>query len=294
MVGMYDGIDVKITNADKVMYPRDGITKGDVIDYYAAIAPIMLPHIRDRPVSMLRYPDGIDGPSFYHKDVSRGFPGWFDTVTVKKKDGELVHPLCRKTADLVFLANLACLTPHVWLSTVGSLDKPDRMILDMDPGGPDFSVVKDAALSAARHIRDRGLEPYLMTTGSRGLHVTVPLDRTATFVQTIHLAEEVARTMVEEDQRFTTERVKEKREGRLLIDFFRNSYAQTGVAPYALRARDGAPVATPLWWSELDDPDLGPQSYNISNILERVRRHGDPWKDMAEHAGSVTRGASMM
>lgn len=283
----YDGIDVEVTNRDKVMYPRDGLTKGDVIGYYAGIAEHILPHIRGRPVSMLRYPNGIDGESFFQKNVSERFPSWFRTVRVKKKDGEVEHAVCEKKADLAYLANLACLTPHVWLSRMGSLERPDRMVLDMDPSDNDFEAVKDAARAAANELRALGLVPFVMTTGSRGLHVTVPLDRSSTFDEVLSLAKLVASRMVDADERFTVERSKAARNGRLLVDVFRNAYAQTAVPPYALRARDGAPVAAPLEWKELDSPDLTSRKYDIRSIRDRLETKGDPWKDIDRYAGSA-------
>jgi len=277
-----------------VMFPRDGRTKGDVIDHYSNVSRFMLPHIRDRPVSMLRYPGGIDGKSFYQKQVPERFPSWFRTVKVRKKGGHVVHAVCEKEADLAYLSNMACITPHVWLSQAGSLDRPDRMILDMDPTDSDFEAVKDAARAAAAELRSLGLAPFVMTTGSRGLHVTVPLDRVAPFDDVLSLAKGVAARMVEADERFTTERLKAERNGRLLIDVFRNAYAQTAVPPYALRARDGAPVATPLDWGELDDPGLSSTKYDIRSIHGRLQEKGDPWKDIGRHAGSTGEALSRL
>jgi bifunctional non-homologous end joining protein LigD len=281
------GIEVEVTNRGKVMFPRDGITKGDMVDHYSKIARFMLPHVRGRPVSMLRYPDGIDGESFYQKQVPERFPKWFPTVTVRKKGGQVVHAVCEKEADLAYLANLACVTPHVWLSQVGSLDHPDRMVLDMDPSGDDFDMVKDAARSARKELMAVGLAPFLMTTGSRGLHVTAPLDRKAPFDEVLSLAKLVAERMTEADERFTTERLKSERDGRLMIDVFRNAYAQTAVPPYAVRARDGAPVATPLEWEELDDPGLSSRKYGLRTICQRLEVRGDPWADIERHGGSA-------
>jgi bifunctional non-homologous end joining protein LigD len=161
------------------------------------------------------------------------------------------------------------------------------MVLDIDPSGHDFDLVKDAARSAAREIKALGLEPFVMTTGSRGLHVTVPLDRTAPFEDVLSLAKLIASRMEEADERFTTERLRADRDGRLLIDVFRNAYAQTAVPPYALRARDGAPVATPLDWGELDDPELTSRKYDIRSIRTRLKERDDPWKDIDRLAGSV-------
>lgn len=290
----YGGFQVKVTNSSKMMYPRDGITKGDMVSYYSMISSVMLPHVRDRPVSMLRYPNGIDGESFFQKQVPDHFPEWFATVKVRKKGGHVLHAMVQKEADLAYLANYACITPHVWLSRAGSLERPDRLTLDMDPFDDDFITVKDAALAAASELRPLGLKPFVMTTGSRGLHVTVPLDRTAPFGEALSLAKEVADRMVEGDDRFTTERSKADRNGRLLVDVFRNAYGQTAVPPYALRARDGAPVATPLHWEELEDPGLTSRRFNMRTVFERLRARGDPWSEIERHASSIKDAADRM
>lgn len=290
----FGGFQVDVTNSTKMMYPRDGITKGDMVSYYSRISAFMLPHIRDRPVSMLRYPDGIDGESFFQKQVPDHFPGWFKTAKVMKKGGQVVHAIVQKEADLAYLANFACITPHVWLSRAGSLERPDRMVLDMDPSADDFSTVKDAARAAASELRSLGLEPFIMTTGSRGLHVTIPLDRTAPFKEVLALAKEVADRMVEADDRFTTERLKADRNGRMLVDVFRNAYGQTSVPPYALRARDGAPVATPLDWEELSDPEITSRRFDFRSIFGRLRTIGDPWSDIERHAGSIREAMAMV
>lgn len=281
----FDGIEVELTNQEKVLFPRDGYTKGDLVDYYARVAPVMLPYMRGRPVTMLRFPDGIDGESFFQKDASPYFPDWLRRVAVGKKGGTVDHVVCDKPADLVYLANLACITPHLWLSREDALDRPDRLILDMDPGKQGFGVVKEAALLARELLSDAGLTSFVMTTGSRGLHVVAPLDRSADFDRVRAFAQAIGEEMVRRDGRLTTERSIEAREGRLLVDTFRNAYAQTGVAPYAVRAKDGAPVAAPLRWEEMEDPRLGPQSFNIRNIWSRLE--DDPWKDIDRHAGAV-------
>lgn len=283
-----DGIEVGVSNLDRVLFPRDGLTKGDLIDHYVRVAPAMLPHLRGRPVTMVRHPRGIDGESFFQKNAPRGAPPWLPRAEVPKKDGTVEHVVCEKAADLAYLANLACITPHVWLSRTDALDRPDRLILDMDPGRRDFRVVKEAAL-LARELLDRaGLPSFVMTTGSRGLHVVVPLDRSAGFDEVRAFAQGVGEEMVRRDDRFTTERSVEEREGRLLVDTFRNAYAQTGVAPYAVRAKDGAPVAAPLRWEELDDPALGPRSFTVRNILRRLE-DGDPWKDIGRRPAALPR-----
>lgn len=278
-------IEVDITNPDRLLFPRDKYTKADLVDYYRRIAPFMLPFIRDRPVVMVRHPRGIDAKGFFQKNAPRGAPSWLRTEKLPKQGGQVEHVVCEKAADLIYLANLSCITIHVWLSRIDRPDRPDRLILDLDPGSNDFQLVKEAAILARRLLSEDGLDSFVMTTGSRGLHVVAPLDRSADFNTVRSYAAEVAEEMVEMDGRLTTERSVEEREGRLLVDVFRNSYAQTAVAPYAVRAKDGAPVATPLRWEELDDPDLGPQSFNIRNVWRRTA--ADPWESIEGRRGRL-------
>jgi len=276
-------IEVDVSNPDRLLFPRDGYTKADLVDYYRHIAPLMLPLIRDRPVTMMRYPRGIDLKGFFQKNAPRGAPSWLRTEKLPKRDGTVEHVVCEKTADLIYLANMGCITPHVWLSRVDRPHHPDRLVIDLDPGGNDFQLVKETAILARQLLSEDGLKSFVMTTGSRGLHIVAPLDRSADFEAVRSYVQQVAEEMVETDPRLTTERLVEEREGRLLVDVFRNSYAQTAVAPYAVRARDGAPVATPLRWEELDDPELGPRSFTMSSIWKRT---GDPWEGF-ENGGEL-------
>lgn len=276
-------IEVDISNPDRLMFPRDGYTKADLVDHYRRMAPLMLPLIRDRPVTMMRYPRGIDLKGFFQKNAPRGAPSWLRTEKLPKRDGFVEHVVCEKAADLIYLANIGCITPHVWLSRVDRPHHPDRLIIDLDPGSNDFQLVKETAILARRLLSEDGLNSFVMTTGSRGLHIVAPLDRSADFEAVRSYVQQVAEEMVETDPRLTTERLVEEREGRLLVDVFRNSYAQTAVAPYAVRARDGAPVATPLRWEELDDPELGPRSFTMSSIWKRT---GDPWEGF-ENGGEL-------
>jgi bifunctional non-homologous end joining protein LigD len=288
-----DGIEVQVTNGDKVLFPRDGITKMDLIHYYSKIAPIMLPYLRGRPISMIRYPDGIDGYSFFQKEISPFFPTWIPRVTVEKKGGSIEQVLCEKEEDLIFLANLGCITPHIWLSRVDRLDRPDRMIIDLDPSVLDFEKVIDAALMLREEIDRAGLTPFVMTTGSRGMHVVIPLDGTSSYEEVRTYARHLAaRVMKGREDEFTMEPSKGKRGRRLLLDILRNAYGQTGVAPYAVRAKDSAPVATPLGWEEVEARTIDPTKYNINNIFKRLEERGDPWKDIDSRVGRIPERAN--
>jgi bifunctional non-homologous end joining protein LigD len=278
---------VEISNPDKVLFPRDRITKADLTAYYEEIADTMLPHIRERAVVMQRFPDGIRHEGFIQKDVPEYFPEWIKTVAVKKVRGSVTHVVVDKPATLVYLADQGCITPHVWLSRIDRLDHPDRLIFDLDPSGRTFEPVVAAARALREVLEAIELVPYLMTTGSRGLHVVVPLDRSANFDTVRALARRVAETVADEaPDRFTIEHRKEKRRGRVYLDTMRNAYAQTTVAPYAVRPLPGAPVAAPLDWTELSR--LGDsQPYTIKTIARRLARRDDPWKDIARRARAL-------
>lgn len=281
--------EVELSRLEKKMYPEDGITKEDVIEYYSRIAPIMLPHIKERPLVMHRFPDGIGGEDFYQKAVPDYFPDWLKRKKVRLVEGgwqELV--VVEKAADLVYLANQACLVPHVWLSRESRIKNPDKMVFDLDPAGEDFGEVKFAARALKKALDEKSLNSFVMTTGSRGLHLVVPIkpdhafDRVREFAGS--LAEKVA---ADHPERLTTAARKQKRRGRLLIDFMRNAYGQTSVAPYALRARPGAPVATPLRWDELGRSGLDPGNYTLKNIFRRLGRTDDPWRDIFRNSQSL-------
>lgn len=271
-----------------MLFPGAGVTKGELVDYYREIADPMLPYLRDRPVSMHRFPDGIEGEGFYQKEIPDYFPDWIQRVTVKKEGGEVTHVLCQDAATLVYLANQACITPHVWLSRRDELDRPDRMIFDLDPPGQDFAPVRRAARALHDLLEELGLVPFAMTTGGRGLHLVVPLDRSADFDAARGFARDLAELLARRDpERLTTEPRKEKRKGRLFVDVLRNAYAQTGVPPYAVRPRPGAPVAMPIAWDELGDPKLRGDRYDTRNAFHRLGRVEDPWKGMARRARSL-------
>ncbi|WP_052850298.1 non-homologous end-joining DNA ligase [Streptomyces avicenniae] len=283
------GRQVPLSNPDKEMFPEDGITKADLFAYYRAVARPMLTYVRDRPVSMERYPDGYEGKSFFHKDIPAHFPDWVHRQEVPKEGGSLTMAVCDDAPTLAYLANQACITPHIWLSRTESLDHPDRLVFDLDPpsgdeGGTaraDFGTVRRAALDLRDLLGELGLHAVVMTTGSRGLHVLVPLDGHSDFDTVRAFARDVADTLAaRRPDLLTTEIRKNRREGRLYLDTQRNAYAQTAVAPYAVRARPHAPVATPLTWDEVDDPGLGPRDWTLRTLPDRLADRGDPWSGL--------------
>ena len=282
-------VTVELSNLDKVLFPDDGITKGELVEYYRKVAGHMLPYLADRPVSMQRFPDGIGKEGFYQKSISDYFPDWIDRVEVPKEGGTVTHVVCQDAATLVYLANQGCITPHVWLSRKDRIRHPDRMIFDLDPSGDDFGAVRSAARTLRELLDELGLAPYVMTTGGRGLHVVTPLDRSADFDDVRAFARDAADLLARRQPgRLTTETRKNKRRGRIFLDYLRNAWAQTAVPPFAVRARKGAPVAMPLGWDELGRAVSG-SAYHVGNAFRRLGRADDPWRGMARRARSLSK-----
>ena len=288
-----------VSNRDKVFFPDAGVTKGDLVDYYQRAAEFLLPHARDRLVAMHRFPDGIDGQGFFHKDVPDHFPAWIRSERVEKADGHLRQLVLDDPATLVFIADQGCITPHVWLSRVDRIDHPDRMVFDLDPPGDDARATFDAVRWTARRLHELleelGLVAFVMTSGSKGLHLHVPLDRTADFDDVRAFAIDAADLLAQRyPERLTREQRKAKRGDRVYLDVMRNAYAQTTVVPYAVRARPGAPVATPLSWDELGRADLHPRRYGLRNLFRRMAQKDDPWKGMGRRARGLDGPARLL
>jgi bifunctional non-homologous end joining protein LigD len=274
---------VEVPRPDKVLYPADGLTKADVAEYYADVAPHLLPHLADRPVNMQRFPDGVEGPSFYEKKRPEHFPDWVSSVRVDTADGSQDQIVVDRVETLVYLAGQACLTPHTWLSRAGRLDRPDLLVFDLDPSGDDLALVRRATRTVRDVLDDVGLTSYLKTTGSRGYHVVVPVRPEHDFDEVRGLARAVAERVVQHDpDSFTIEQRKAKRGERVFVDILRNGYGQTAVPPYALRPRPSAPVATPIEWDELSRVE--PDHFTIASVRRRLQRRDDPWKGLRQHA----------
>jgi bifunctional non-homologous end joining protein LigD len=285
-----DRREIAISRPEKVLFPEDGITKGDLIEYYARIAPKMVPHLRDRPLTLERYPNGINTKRFFQKEVSSYFPEWIRRVTVKKVGGTVTHVVCNDTATLVYLANQACVTPHIFLSRTDKLNYPDQLVLDLDPQGEDFELVRSTARAFKELLDELELPAFLKTTGSRGLHLTVPLQRREEYDSVRDFARELAAIVVSQaPKERTLEQLKADRGQRVFIDTNRNGYAQLVAPAYAVRARKGAPVSVPLDWSELEQKSLRPNGYTIRTIFDRVERSRDPWADYWKSAVSLTK-----
>ena len=274
---------IEVKRPDKELFP--GITKRDVAEYYLAVAPAMVPHVRDRPLNLDRYPDGIGKRGLFTQAAPTYFPDWIARATVPKKGGTVTHAVANDAATLVYLAGQAAIALHAWTSRVDMLDRPDRLVIDFDPQVEDFAAIRRAAKQAGELYRACGLTPFAMVTGSRGIHVVAPLRRTSTHPQVSEVARAMARRLADEHpDALTTEFRIANRGDRIYVDAGRARYGHTGVAPYSLRAKPGAPVAQPIRWEELDDEALTADRFTLRTVPERLERGGDPWADIAKSA----------
>jgi bifunctional non-homologous end joining protein LigD len=286
---------VIITHPEKVLFPDSGITKGELASYYEAIAPVMLPHICGRPVTMERYHRGIGAPGFFQKDVSKGFPDWLERVEVPKKGGTVHHPLVCDTRSLLWLANQNSITPHVWISRTAHLYRPDICVFDLDPSEDQPAVLRSAALALRDLLLELGLKSWIKTSGSKGFHIVVPLDREADYGDVAAFTHRVGRVLVDRDpDRLTQEFNKADRDGRILVDTGRNSYSATFAAAYAVRARPGAPVSAPCTWNEVEGGEVGPQTFTLRTMARRVAEAGDLWRDLPGSGQSLRSAAERL
>ncbi|HET7313437.1 non-homologous end-joining DNA ligase [Salinisphaera sp.] len=288
---------MELDNKDKIFFPDAELSKGDLAEYYRRIAPEMLPHAKDRPVTLNRFPDGIDGINFIQKSVEDHYPDWLERVTVAKEDGEMVQPLINSADALVYLVGQGAIAFHVTPTRFDAPEHPDRLIFDLDPpdGADDFSPVIAAAYAVRDALEAVDLTCFVMTTGSSGLHVTVPLDRSADFDTVREFARAIAERVADaHPDEFTTAHAKKKRKGRLYLDTRRNAVNQTAIAPYSVRPKPGAPIATPLEWDELTDRHIGPRRFHIGNIFRRLSQRDCPWSDIAGHGQNAERALARL
>jgi bifunctional non-homologous end joining protein LigD len=272
---------VVISHPEKVLFPDDGITKGELAAYYEAIAPLMVPHIDGRPVTMERFPNGIGQGGFLQKDVSKGFPEWLERVEAPKKGGVVNYPLVRDLRSLLWLANQNCVTPHVWTSRTPDLYRPDVCVFDLDPSGEEPDVLRTAALAVRDVLAELGLSSWVKTSGSKGFHIVTPLDGQAGFDEVAAFAHGVAEILVKRDpDHLTMEFSKADRGGRILVDTWRNAWGATFAAVYAVRSKPGAPVSAPCTWAELEQGTVDPRTFMLRTMAERIADVGDLWADM--------------
>ncbi|MCK4265306.1 non-homologous end-joining DNA ligase [Candidatus Babeliales bacterium] len=280
---------IEISNEDKILFTGKKITKGDLVNYYKKISKYMLPYLKNRPISMHRFPDGITKEGFFQKKPGDYFPKWVKTKSIKKKEGgSIKQVICNDTATLVYLAGQATISLHTWLSKEDKLEYPDKIIFDLDSPKNKFKLACKVAKELKNLLDELRLKSFIMTTGSKGLHVIIPLKRNEKFDQVREFAKNIATILIKKDPKnITLEQRKEKRKNRLFIDILRNAYAQTSIAPYSVRALKGAPVATPLAWNELTNSSLRADKYNINNIFKRLKEQPNPWKSFNRSAKSL-------
>jgi bifunctional non-homologous end joining protein LigD len=271
-----------ITHPEKVLFPEDGITKGELASYYEAIAPVMLPHIRRRPITMERYPAGIDKKGFWQKDVSKGFPEWLERIEVPKKDGTVRHPLVIDARSLLWVTNQNTITLHVWTSRAPKLYYPDVCVFDLDPSREDEpDVLRAAALGVRDLLTELGLASWVKTSGSKGFHILVSLDGKSQTGEVARFAHAVGALLVKRDPaHLTQEFSKADRGGRILVDTGRNGYSATFAAAYTVRAKPGAPVSAPCTWDEVERGNAGPRTFTLRTMADRIAKVGDLWSEM--------------
>jgi bifunctional non-homologous end joining protein LigD len=282
---------IPITHAERVVFPEAGLTKLDLARHYAAVAPVMVAHVRDRPIAVQSFPQGVEGKGFFVKNAAKHFPAWIRTARVPKREGgALRQVLANDAPTLVYLAGQNAITPHIWTARADRLEQPDRIVFDLDPATKRFAEVRAAARALGDLLRDLGFEPFAMTTGSRGLHVVIALRRRADYAEVNAFARTTGARLAEANpSKLTTEFRIAKRGERIFVDVHRNAYAQHAVAPYAVRALPKAPVATPLRWDELNDRRLDPQGWTMKTIQDRLADGGDPWHGIARTARALPR-----
>jgi bifunctional non-homologous end joining protein LigD len=274
-----EGHRLKLTNLNKVFYPGEGITKRDVINYYDAVAPLILPHLRDRPLSLKRYPNGILEPFFFQKDAEGKVPDWvrLEPIFSEHNQDKIHYIICNDRATLIYLANLASIDQNPWMSRIGSLDNPDFALIDLDPTeGCPYSQIVEAAQLVKKTLDTIGLAGYPKTTGGDGMHIYIPLEPIYTYEQVRSFAELLSILVINQNpDLFTTPRaVSRRKKAKVYFDYLQISSAKTIAAPYVLRAHPGAPVSTPLDWSEVK-AGLDPAQFNIHNAMGRFERTGD-------------------
>jgi bifunctional non-homologous end joining protein LigD len=279
-----------ITHPEKVIFPGDGITKGDLAAYYEAMAPVILPHLRGRPVTMERYPAGIGKKGFWQKDVSKGFPAWLKRVEVPKKGGVVHHPVITDTRSLLWITNQNTVTQHVWTSRVPRLEYPDLCIFDLDPPEGGTADVRGAAIGLRDLLTELGLPSWVKTSGSKGFHIAVPVDGKTHIDLVARFADAVGKVFVSlAPERLTQEFSKADREGRIYVDTGRNGYTATFAAAYTVRAKPGAPVSAPCTWAEIERDEVKPGTFTLRNMPDRIAKVGDLWSDLRRRGRSLAR-----
>jgi len=270
-----------ITHPEKILFPDDGITKGELAAYYDAVADVMLPHLRGRPITMERFPSGIGAKGFLQKDVVKGFPEWLERVEAPKQGGTVHYALAGDRRSLQWLANQNTITMHVWASRAPHLERPDVCIFDLDPSRDEPEVLRDAALALRDLLLEQGVTSWVKTSGSKGFHIATRMAAKTTYRDSSHFADLVANILVQQKpKQLTLEFSKAARGGRILIDTGRNRPGATFAAAYTVRAKPGAPVSAPCTWDEVERGEARPQTFTLRSMPARIAKVGDLWREL--------------
>ena len=278
--------EVKLSSADRVLFPKDRVTKGDLFEYYRDVAPALIPHLRDRPFTMKRFREGISGPGFFQKQAPKGMPSWIQTRqyrTFRREGGSRLvdFPLVNSTEALLWMVQMHCIDMNAWYSRVDRPDRPDFVLFDLDPPGDDFSASVEVALLIREGLAELGLEGWPKTSGAGGMHVLVPIARRSGYDDTYEFAELLSRRLEERHPgKLTTEWLKEKRHG-VLVDHRQNGWGKTIASAYSVRPKPGAPVSTPLRWEELDGK-LDFRRLGMEAARKRLAHDGDLFAPVLE------------
>jgi bifunctional non-homologous end joining protein LigD len=272
---------VPITHPEKILFPEDGITKGELAAYYDAVSAVMLPHVKQRPVTMERFPAGIGAKGFLQKDVVKGFPEWLPRIEAPKKDGTVHYALANNRQSLLWLANQNTITLHVWPSRAPRIDRPDVCVFDLDPSLDQPTVLREMALAVRDLLLELGVASWVKTSGSKGFHIVTRMKPRSSFHDASSFANRVAAILVEKHpKQLTLEFSKADRGGRILVDTGRNRQGATFAAAYTVRARPGAPVSAPCTWDEIERGAVHPQTFTLRTMSARLAAVGDLWRDL--------------
>ncbi len=284
-----DGRTVALSSPDKVLFDDPVVTKADLGRYYAAVGPTMLRHVRGRAITLFRHPKGIGAKGFFQKNTPAHYPDWIPRAELRKSGGVINHSVVDHPAALVYFAQQNMVTPHIGLSRVDDLDHPDVYVVDLDPSTNDLAQLRRVALAVKAALQTAGLTPFVQLTGSKGVHIVAPLVPHSASWSAVHGFGRALSTLLLDQlaDDITMEFAKQARGDRIYLDLGRNNYLATFAAPYGVRALPGAPVVTPVSWTELQDPSIGPRAFSIHTILDRLATTGDPWSSMTDAASRL-------
>lgn len=282
---------LELTNLDKPYWPEEGLVKRDLVQYYRDIAPYLLPYLKERPIVLVRYPDGVAGEYFYQKECPDYAPDWLQTVPVVHSDKTVNYILVGDLESLLWVANQAAIEIHPWLSRRQNDNHPDQAVVDLDPSaGSTFTDVLQVAMLVREGLREFGLEGYPKTSGASGLHIYVPIISDYTFSEVSHAIGWLAGLIVKVfPQKATVERLVRNRTGRVYLDYLQNGRGKTIASVYSLRPQPGAPVSTPLTWEEIRQGDFGPGDFNMRNIHDRLKQIGDIFQPVLDRPQRLDR-----